>query len=252
MNECQIITDLLPTYCDDLTGKQTNVFIRTHLDSCPSCSGLLKRMQLNKEQKKAEIRRAEFKAALAGYERRHKRRVYLVMLACAFLIAAFFVLRACSFDLAIAASGLNRRELTVVQEPVTGDDGKVFQIVRTQTKEDSCVLAYLEKNVLGFWTVNHVAVPDAVYGAAQIVWTEYLSSNRFGTPDITAVFHAVYAGENAVDSLEKLPQELFPDNVAVLVTQNSQDYCIHVISVLTDGGSLFDILPLLQENGLIA
>ena len=174
------------------------------------------------------------------------------MLVCVLLIAVLFVFRAFSFDLAIASSGLNRRELTVVQEPITGNEGKVFQIVLSRTKEDDCALAYLEKNFFGFWTVNHVATPDEFYGAAQIVWTEYLFSNNFGKPDITTVFHTVYAGCNAIDSIEKLPQEVFPENVAVLVTQHSSKYYVHVITVLPDGGSPFDILPLLKENNLIA
>ena len=253
MDECKIVTDLLPTYCDDLTNEETNIFIRTHLNSCSSCSRLLERMQQNRErQKEADIRRAEFRAALAGYERKHKMRVRLLMLTCILLIAVFFVFRACSFDLAIATSGLNRRELTVVQEPITDNEGKVFQIVFSRTKEDDGVLAYLEKNIFGFWTVNHVATPDKFYGAAQIVWTEYLFSNNFGVPDITTVYHTVYAGCNAIDSFEKLPQEVFPENVAVLVTQNSSNYYVHVITVLPDGGSPFDILPLLKENNLIA
>lgn len=252
MDHCKIVTDLLPTYCDELTGPETNTFIRDHLDSCPNCSKILEMMQQKREQwRDADVQRAQFKAALAGYERRHRRRVYLVVLACVLLIAVFFALRAFSFDLAIASSGLNRRELTVVQEPITGNEGKVFQIVLSRTKEDDCVLAYLEKNIIGFWTVNHVATPDEFYGAAQILWTEYLFSNRFGTPDITTVFHTVYAGCNAIDSFEKLPQEAFPKNVAVLVTQNSSNYYIHVITVLPDGGSTFDILPLLKENKLI-
>ena len=179
-------------------------------------------------------------------------RVRLVLLVCVLLIAVFFIIRASSFELAIAAAGLNRRGLTVVQEPITDNEGKVFQIVLSQTKEDDCVLAYLEKNVVGFWTVNYMATPDEVYGAAQIVWTEYLFSNHFGTPDTTAVFHSVYAGCNAIDSFEKLPQEAFPKNVAVLVTQNSSNYYVHVITVLPDSGSPFDILPLLKENNLIA
>jgi len=253
MDECKIVTDLLPTYCDDLTGEQTNNFIRTHLDSCASCTRLLERMQQDREQQKeADIRRIEFKTALAGYERKHKMRVRLLMLTCVLLIAVFFVFRACSFDLAIATSGLNREELTVVQEPITDNKGKVFQIVFSQTKEGDGVLAYLEKNMLGFWSVNHVAMPDASYGVAQIVWMEGLFSNNFGVPDITIVFHAVYAGCNAIDSIEKLPKEAYPENVAVLVTQNSSNYYVHVITVLPDGGSPFDILPLLKENNLIA
>lgn len=253
MDDCKIVTDLLPTYCDELTSKETNAFIRDHLICCEDCSRLLEQMQQDrKHQKEADIRRIEFKAALVKYERKHKMRVGLLMLTCVLLIAVFFVFRACSFDLAIATSGLNRRELTVVQEPITDSEGQTFQIVLSRTKEDDCVLAYLEKNIFGFWAVNHMVTPDEFYGAAQIVWTEYLFSNNFGEPDITTVFHTVYAGCNAIDSLDKIPQEGFPENVVVMVTQNSSNYYIHVITVLPDGGSPFDILPLLKESNLIA
>ena len=44
MDDCKIVTDLLPTYCDELTSWETNTFIRTHLNSCPGCSRLLDQM----------------------------------------------------------------------------------------------------------------------------------------------------------------------------------------------------------------
>ncbi len=255
MDDCNIVTDLLPTYCDELTSGETNTFIRTHLNNCQSCSRLLEQMQNRREQQKeADIRRAEFKAAVAVYECRYRTRVYLVALACLLLIAIFFAFRACSFDLAIAASGLNRKQLEVVQEPTTNADGKMFQVVFSQTKEDYGALAYLTKNALGFWTIDavEIATPDKPYGAAQIVWSEYLFSIYGGQPQITTVFHVVYAGNNAIGSFEQLPQEHIPGNVAVLATQHVSNYYVHVITVLPSGGTAFGILPLLKESNLIS
>ena len=255
MDNCKIVADLLPTYCDELTGPETNTFIRDHLESCPECSRLLERMQEKREQlRDADTRRAQFKAAVARSERRHQTRVYLVVAACLLLIAAFFVFRACSFEMAIAQTDLIRDQLKVVQEPITDDEGKVFQVVFSQTKDGDAALAYMTKNTLGFWCVDamEIATPDKPYGAAQIVWFEPLFSVYDGEPHITSVFHGIYAGCNAIDSFEKLPKETFPENVAVLVTQNSSNYYIHVINVLPDGGTTFDILPLLKENNLIA
>lgn len=255
MDDCKIVTDLLPTYCDELTSRETNTFIRTHLNSCPGCSRLLEQMQHRREQQKeADIRRAEFKAALAGYERKHKMRVGLLMLTCVLLIAVFFVFRGCSFDLAIAQTDLLRDQLQVVQEPITDDEGRVFQIVFSQTKAGDAALAYMTKNALGFWTVDavEIATPDKPYGAAQIVWSEFLFSIYDAEPNITTVFHEVYAGCNATGSFERIPQEQIPGNVTVLATQYSSNYYIHVITVLPDGGSAFDILSLLKENNLIA
>jgi hypothetical protein len=37
-----------------------------------------------------------------------------------------------------------------------------------------------------------------------------------------------------------------------MVTQHSDSYCIHVITVLPDGGTAYNILPLLKENNLIS
>lgn len=255
MDDCKIVTDLLPTYCDELTSWETNVFIRTHLKSCPNCSKLLEKMQQKREQQKdVELRQAEFKAAVAAYERNHRTRVHLLLLACLFLIAIFFAVRACSVDLAIAVSGLNREAVEVVQEPTTGDDGKMFQVIFSRTKEGHRALAYLTKNVLGFWSVDVIetVTPDQPSGVAQIMWSEIIPSFYDSEPHMTAVFHTVYAGTNAIGSFEQLPYEDLPGNVTVLATQIYSDYYIHVITVLPDGGTAFDILPLLKENNLIA
>lgn len=254
MDDCKIVTDLLPTYCDELTSWETNTFIRTHLNSCPGCSRLLDQMQQKREQQKdVEFRRAEFKAAVAAYERNHRTRVHLLLLACLLLIAIFFAARACSFDLAIAVSGLNREAVEVVQEPTTGDDGTMFQVIFSRTKEGHSALAYLTKNVLGFWSVDAIetATPEQPSGVAQIIWCDFIHSFYGSEPWITPVFHTVYAGSNATGSLKQLPQEYIPGNVTVRVTQYYSNYYIHVTTVLPDGGTPFDILPLLKEHNLI-
>lgn len=35
--QCKIVNDLLPLYTEELTSKETNSFIRTHLEECPNC-----------------------------------------------------------------------------------------------------------------------------------------------------------------------------------------------------------------------
>lgn len=253
MENCKVVADLLPTYCDELTSVETNAYIHEHLSSCENCSRLLEQMQQNRQQnREADDRRTEFKAALARYEHKHKMRVRLLLFACLLLLAVFFVARACSFELAVAASGLNRRQVTVVQEPIKNNEGKLFQILFSQTKNGEAALAYLEKDIFGFWHLSYVATPDETYGVCQTIWSEYLFSNRIGVPEITTVFHVVYAGCNAIDSLQKLPQEELPANVAVMITEYSDHYYIRVITVLADSGSPFNILPLLKEYNLIA
>ena len=256
MDECKIVADLLPTYCDDLTGEETNAFIRNHLSSCPSCSGLLEKMQQKRdEQKEAEFRRADFRAAMALYERKHRIRVALLVWACLLLIGVFFVLRACSFDLALAASGLNRKQAEVVQQPATRADGEVFQIVFSRTESGDGALVWLERNVLGFWTVSSVetATSDQPYGVARFTWGEPVFSFYGSTPYTTFVWYEIYAGCNAASSFEQFPWEQIPGNVTVLVNQRYQSYYIlHVTTVLPNGGQPFEILPLLKESNLIA
>ena len=52
MDECKLVVDLLPTYCDELTGGETNAFIRSHLNSCPECCRLLEQMQQKQMRQK--------------------------------------------------------------------------------------------------------------------------------------------------------------------------------------------------------
>lgn len=255
MNNCKLVADLLPSYCDELTSQESSTYIRDHIHNCPDCRRLLAQMQKQQESRQADIRRAEFKAALAVYEKNHRTRVLLMVIACVLLISLFFVFQAFSFDLAIAASDLNRRQLQVVQEPITGADGSVFQVVFSQTKDDEAALACLQKDFLGFWTVSgiEVATPrrwDS--GVAQITWSEPLFSLYEGEPDISTVFHTIYAGSNAIGSFEDFPYDRIPGNVTVMVTQNSSNYYIHVITVLPDSGSAFNLIPLLQESNLIS
>ena len=261
MDECKLVADLLPTYCDELTGEETNAFIQSHLNGCPECGRLLEQMQYKRmRQMELDNEQEAFRAAMAGYQRRHRSRVRRVIYICLALIAAFFVFRAFSYDLAIASTGL--REAEVIQGPATNDTGNVFQIVCAKTKGDyHPALVFLTKNALGFWTVRYVdiATPDRPYGNALAFWSESLfsvypadSAHSNVEPHISTVTHVIYAGNNAIGPLDRLPQELIPRNVTVMTTQRSGYYYIHVTQVFTDGGSGFDIMPLLKEYNLIS
>lgn len=252
MDDCRIVTDLLPSYCDELTSWETSTYVRTHLNTCPGCKRLLEQMQQRQEPQEADLRRAKFKAALEEYERKHRVRKVIILLVLYVLVLGFFVVRAISDDIAIALEGLDY--FNTMQEPTTDGGTKEFQIVACRTKEGNNALAYLEKNSLGFWVLSamEVATPDQPYSAAQITWFEPLSSFYGGEPNITLVSHTICTGRNAIGSFENIPYEQIPGNVTVMATQYASDYYIHVITVLPNGGTAFDILPLLKENGLIS
>ena len=248
MDDCRIVTDLLPSYCDDLTSWETNTYIRTHLNTCPGCRKLLEQMQQRQKPQEADIRRAKFKAALEEYEHRHKVRQGIILLIFLVLLAGFFVAMAFSRDIALASKRLDL--VHIMQEP-TVSGTKEFQIVACRTKDGDNALVWLEKTRYGFWLVSatEVATPDQ---PAQITWFEQLYSIYGGEPNITPISHTVYTGCNATRSFENIPYDQIPGNVTVMAEQFASDYYIHVTTVLPDGGTAFDILPLLQESGLIS
>lgn len=43
--ECKIVQDLLPSYIENLTTKETKVYIEEHLEKCQSCKQVLERMK---------------------------------------------------------------------------------------------------------------------------------------------------------------------------------------------------------------
>ena len=53
-NECNIVKDLLPSYIDGLTSKESNIFIENHLSNCTECKKELDYMKKDNESKNAE------------------------------------------------------------------------------------------------------------------------------------------------------------------------------------------------------
>ena len=57
-NECSIVKDLLPSYIDRLTSKESNIFIENHLSNCIECKeemDFMKKDNENKEEEKEYI-----------------------------------------------------------------------------------------------------------------------------------------------------------------------------------------------------
>lgn len=42
---CEVISDLLPLYCDDVCTKDSRRIVEAHLKNCPDCRGMLEKMQ---------------------------------------------------------------------------------------------------------------------------------------------------------------------------------------------------------------
>lgn len=88
MNEkkdCKIIQDLLPNYIENLTTKETNQFIETHLETCKNCKKMAENMQ-----KKLTIDVPKMDKTEVKYIKKftHRLRIFQVIL---FLIVLIFV-----------------------------------------------------------------------------------------------------------------------------------------------------------------
>ena len=65
---CAVVRDLLPSYVEGLTEKETNEAVERHLEGCPRCRGRYDAMRLDasakaaEEKAKAEAEAAETKA----------------------------------------------------------------------------------------------------------------------------------------------------------------------------------------------
>ena len=60
--DCKIVQDLLPSYIDKLTSKETNTYIEEHINNCKECKGILDTMQkdIPEENKKIEKKKIKY------------------------------------------------------------------------------------------------------------------------------------------------------------------------------------------------
>lgn len=84
---CAIVADLLPSYVEGLTSRETNEAIAAHVDSCPACARRLADMTAPAEVAPAEpaetVREVDY---LKKIRRRNRRRVVLAVV-CTILLA---------------------------------------------------------------------------------------------------------------------------------------------------------------------
>lgn len=81
---CALIRDLLPSYADGLTSKESNRAVEEHLAECPACAEVLRRM---KEQETAQERPAPEVDYLKKVRRHTTRKAWLIGF-CLMLLAA--------------------------------------------------------------------------------------------------------------------------------------------------------------------
>lgn len=259
MDNCKIIEDLLPSHCDGLTSEETNAFIRSHTASCTRCAELLAKM------KAAEPRLPDsgedFGDTLRRYERLHRRKMRKIALCCAAVILVIALIWVNSFNLALLFGGIDRRDMTVLEEAAVFQTGETTKIILVRESSEEWALAKITKNdILNFW---YLAGYEATNGTETPVIVEKWfgdRSSRFYSGDIFELLgndrsqqerNAVYCGNNAVCMID-LPAGRIPNDLTMRVEQRGSCYCIYVVSYSEEAMESLDLIGLLREQGYIA
>lgn len=76
---CKIVKDLLPSYIDELTSKETKKFIENHFNECTDCKETLENMKKNLEKKNKEITNKSVKYA-KKYNKKLKKLIAIILI----------------------------------------------------------------------------------------------------------------------------------------------------------------------------
>lgn len=87
--ECKIIQDLLPNYIENLTTKETKVYIEEHLEKCQSCKQVLERMkqEFNLNITKKDNREVK-------YIKKFNKKINILKLIISLILVVFIILTA--------------------------------------------------------------------------------------------------------------------------------------------------------------
>lgn len=87
--ECKIVQDLLPSYIENLTTKETKVYIEEHLEKCQSCKQVLKRMkqEFNLNITKKDNREVK-------YIKKFNKKINILKLIISLILVVFIILTA--------------------------------------------------------------------------------------------------------------------------------------------------------------
>lgn len=257
MDNCNIIEDLLPSYCGGLTSKQTNQFIHDHVANCPHCTGLLERLPPQLEDEKLPDKREEFSKALQQYERAHRKKTQKIIICCATILLIIILIWANSYHIALALSGVDFKNMCVIDQYQLGnlkEPRTTCALIQTETKDGEYALVTVSRNnFLNFWypegckTTNSIQQPiinETWFGEGTYIWHEDTQLNYI--PE----YNFLYCGNNALKPII-IPSEQLPGNVMVRIHQSGEHYWIHLITQDSDALAQFDILAHLKEQGFI-
>lgn len=251
MDNCKIIEDLLPSYCDGLTGEESNALIRSHVASCPSCKQLLEKMS-SEPPREIIDHREQFRRKLREYEKNYYIKKLTVWLWCTVLACVLLLLLCNSHGIAkwIADVKMDGRSVSIAQGIEVGQNS--VEDCYLYSTSDGYALVTLAKNKwLPIWYIAGV-VSCQEQDTVNHVWFGRNTHRWFdGKWETDFEFNFLYIGKNAVAPI-KLTKEDIPGDALVKVDQQGQYYCIHVISDDEEAVNSLKLWELLREKGYIS
>lgn len=252
MDNCKIVEDLLPVYCDGLASEETAGFVRSHTQGCPRCARLLEQMTLP-VKKNSEVEKAVFRETLKIFALQHRVRVLSIVLVCVSVLILLFAVSRGSLDIGLSIRGLD--VLHTVEQTVSNTSGRDTKLLLAKDKEENLVLVRADKNAVGFWTTLIIDTSEGKSSpTVSTSWYNGLGMHYYKPEKNTYSigWNFVYCGDNARKVVEFAEGQI-PENVTVRIDQYRTLYIVHVISYaepeVTNNFHVFDIL---RQNGCIS
>lgn len=241
MDNCKIIEDLLPSYCDGLTGEESNALIRTHVESCPQCAALLEKMAAEPPREVID-HWEQFRRRLKEYEQRHRIKTLGILLACFIVLSLVLVAWRGSYSLSkwIADLKMEKSISYLVYRSET-ESRYVYYTLDRPT-----VVTLAKNDMLDFWYIAEIN------DSPSHVWFGESNYRWYKGTEVTVEFefHYLYTGADAKAFIQ-LDATDIPGDVFVEINQNGPDYWIHVVSDNVDAINRMDLLDLLRTKDYI-
>ena len=177
---CEVIEDLLPLYCDGICSADSRGIVEAHLQTCPKCSELLKKMQTEcsisdeAEDKHEELVRDMASTWRDSVKKSFCRGVLITLFTCLILAGGYWAL---SRRIMVTVP-LSRLEATV--ESVTNETVVIYLEV-TDGKKVSFVSGKITEDGIYYITLKRGVIAETNGGGEN--WTMDCSISRLGTAD---------------------------------------------------------------------
>lgn len=251
MDNCKIIEDLLPSYCDGLTSQESNAQIQAHVASCPNCERLLRKMSAEPPREILD-HREQFSRKLKEYERKHKVKTLTWVLSGLIALLMLLLLWTNSEKLVRWSTDIRMDdEGVLIAADIPVDEYKVVNYYIYHTNDGYQVVTMAKHTFWNLWYFDGVQV--AKDGEVlSVAWFGRSSWSRFvdGTElEATTNFNInyLYIGNNAARLLQLDSSEI-PGDVSVRINQTQSGYWIWVSTDNMDALNQFNVLEKLQLN----